>query len=156
MMDSTEKASIDWVARADALKPQVRNLVGGQSVSAGGSEAVSKLSPRDGRLLCQFGAGTQQDVDSAVTVARRAFADGRWSKLSVQRRAEALNALAGLLAANMEEFALLESLDTGKPISDALKFDVPHAVAALRAAAAAGDKLAGQIYGVDATSLSYQ
>jgi acyl-CoA reductase-like NAD-dependent aldehyde dehydrogenase len=155
-MDSPAKIKVDWIARAEGLRLQVRNVVGAQSIPVGGHDAIRKLSPRNGQLLCQFGSGTQEDVDSAVAAARRAFSDGRWSKLSSQRRSEVLNALAGLLAANAEEFALLESLDTGKPISDALGFDVPHAVATLRYGAAAGDKLASQVYGVDAHSLSYQ
>jgi len=155
-MDTGVQSTVDWVARAEGLELQVCNLIGGQFIPSGGKESIRKLSPRDGRRLCQFGSGTAQEVDSAVTAARRAFCDGRWSKLSSQRRSEVLNALATLLAANAEEFALLESLDTGKPISGALAFDVPHAVATLKYAAAAGDKLAGQVYGVDANSLSYQ
>ena len=155
-MDSPAKTGVDWVARAAGLRLRVRNVVDGQSIEVGGQDSIRKLSPRDGQLLCQFGSGSQEDVDSAVASARRAFSDGRWSKQSAPRRSEVLNALAGLLAANAEEFALLESLDTGKPISDALGFDVPHAVATLRYGAAAGDKLASQVYGVDANSLSFQ
>jgi acyl-CoA reductase-like NAD-dependent aldehyde dehydrogenase len=146
----------DWVARAERLALQVRNVIGAQSTSVGGHDAIRKLSPRNGQLLYQFGSGSQLDVEAAVASARRAFSDGRWSKLPSERRSEVLNTLAGLLAANAEEFALLESLDTGKPISDALEFDVPHAVATLRFGAAAGDKLASQVYGVDANSLSFQ
>ena len=155
-MDTPADTKGDWVARAEGLALQVRNVIGAQSTSVGGQDAIRKLSPRNGQLLYQFGSGSQSDVDAAVASARRAFSDGRWSKLPSRRRSDVLNTLAGLLAANAEEFALLESLDTGKPISDALGFDVPHAVAMLRFGAAAGDKLASQVYGVDANSLSFQ
>ncbi len=155
-MDTHAKADIDWVARAEALRPQILNVVNGQSMAASGEESIRKLNPRDGRLLYEFRTSNQRDVDAAVAAARRAFSDGRWSRASSRHRAEVLNALAGLLAANAEEFALLESLDTGKPIGGALEFDVAHAVATLKYGAAAGDKLPSQVYGVDSSSLSYQ
>ena len=149
-------ASVDWVARAAVLRIELRNFVGGRSVAGGGTGVVQKSSPRDGHELYRFAAGSPEDVESAVAMARHAFVDGRWSRLPAHRRSEALSRLATLLAAHAEEFALLESLDTGKPIRDAIAFDVPRASATLRFSAAAGDKLAGQVYGVDASSLSYQ
>jgi len=149
-------SSVDWIAKAEALQFEVRNLVDGQSQPTSGVVSIEKLSPRDGRLLCRFGTGTMEDVDSAVIAARRAFRDGRWSKLSPSRRSEVLNRLAALLAEHIEEFGLLESLDTGKPITDALGFDVPKSIATLRFSAAAADKLSSQVYGVDPSSLSYQ
>jgi acyl-CoA reductase-like NAD-dependent aldehyde dehydrogenase len=147
---------VDWVARAGALRIQIRNVVGGKSLAGDGVAVLHKASPRDGQELYTFAAGSPRDVESAVAAARRAFVDGRWSQLPAQRRSEVLYRLAALLAEHTEEFALFESLDTGKPIRDAVAFDVPRAAATFRFSAAAGDKLAGQVYGVDARSLSYQ
>jgi acyl-CoA reductase-like NAD-dependent aldehyde dehydrogenase len=149
-------SSVDWVARAGALRIQVRNFVGGRAIAGDGAVHLNKSSPRDGHELYSFAAGSPRDVESAVAAARRAFVDGRWSKLPPHRRSEVLYRLAALLAEHAEEFALLESLDTGKPIKDAVTFDVPRASATFRFSAAAGDKLASQVYGVDARSLSYQ
>lgn len=149
-------SSVDWVARAGALRIQVRNFVGGRSLAGDGAGVLHKSSPRDGHELYSFAAGSPRDVESAVAAARRAFVDGRWSQLPPHRRSEVLYRLAALLAEHAEEFALLESLDTGKPIKDAVAFDVPRASATFRFSAAAGDKLAGQVYGVDVNSLSYQ
>jgi acyl-CoA reductase-like NAD-dependent aldehyde dehydrogenase len=149
-------SSVDWVARAGALRIQVQNFVGGRSLAGDGAGELHKSSPRDGHELYGFAAGSPRDVESAVAAARRAFADGRWSQLPPHRRSEVLYRLAALLTERAEEFALLESLDTGKPIRDALAFDVPRASATLRFSAAAGDKLPGQVYGVDPRSLSYQ
>jgi acyl-CoA reductase-like NAD-dependent aldehyde dehydrogenase len=147
---------VDWVAKAAALHVEVRNFVGGRSVAGDGAGVLHKSSPRDGCELYSFAIGSPQDVESAVATARRAFVDGRWSRLPADRRSEVLYRLAALLAEHAEEFALFESLDTGKPIRDAVAFDVPRASATFRFSAAAGDKLAGQLYGVDANSLSYQ
>jgi acyl-CoA reductase-like NAD-dependent aldehyde dehydrogenase len=155
LRSAKENIRVDWGGRAEAMQFQIRNFVDGKWHAAGGA-LVEKLNPRDGRLLCRFGVSTSQDVEGAVTVARRAFNDGRWSKLPAQRRSEVLYRLAALLGEHIEEFALLESLDTGKPITDALQFDVPRAIATLRYSAATGDKLSSQVYGVDSNSLSYQ
>jgi len=149
-------SSVDWVARAGALRTQIDNVVAGKSVAGDGATVLHKSSPRDGHELYSFAAGSPRDVESAVAAARRAFVDGRWSQLPPQRRSEVLDRLAALLAEHAEEFALLESLDTGKPIKDAVAFDVPRASATFRFSAAAGDKLPAQVYGVDASSLSYQ
>jgi acyl-CoA reductase-like NAD-dependent aldehyde dehydrogenase len=97
-----------------------------------------------------------RDVHEAVTVTRRAFDDGRWSKLATARRKEVLFRLAELITQNREELALLESLDVGKPIRDAYEYDVPAAVAAIKESAEGADKLYGKVYGCDQSSLSYE
>jgi acyl-CoA reductase-like NAD-dependent aldehyde dehydrogenase len=147
---------IDWVKRAEGLTPRVRNFVNGRWEFQDARSLLDKFSPRDGRLLCRFGAGDAQDVDKAVASTQRAFEDGRWSKAPVQERKAALLKLAALIEQHREELALLDCLDTGKPISDALHFDVPAAVANLRFNAESADKLYGKVYGVDASSLSYE
>jgi acyl-CoA reductase-like NAD-dependent aldehyde dehydrogenase len=129
--------------------------VGGRCSEAGG-ERLEKLSPRDGKLLYQFGTGKDADVDEAVKSARRAFDDGRWSKLPIQRRKDTLHRLAALIDEHREEFALRECLDVGKPIADALGFDVPASANYLRFAAEAADKFYGKVFAADRTSLTYQ
>lgn len=148
-------AGIDWIERFGQLSLNVRNFVDGRWASVGGP-ALDKYSPRDGTLLCRFGAGEPVEVDAAVAAARRAVEDGRWSRLPLQRRKDVLFKLASLIEARLDELALLESLDVGKPISDALKFDVPTAAATIRFCAEAADKLYGKVYAVDRSSLSYQ
>src|SRR5437879_244428 len=72
----------DWVGRSKALKIQIRNFIDGRW-KAEGSEAapLEKFSPRDGQLLYRLGAGAAAEVNAAVSGAKRAFDDGRWSKL---------------------------------------------------------------------------
>lgn len=147
--------SIDWVAKSRALKLEVRNFIDGRWAEPHG-ELLDKYGPRDGQLLYRFGAGTAQDVAGAVDAARQAFEDGRWSKLSVQHRKETLCRLAFLIRAHHEELALLEALDVGKPITQALSFDVSATAATIQSVAEATDKLYGKVFGADASSLSYQ
>lgn len=110
------QTQVDWIGRAQGLTLSVRNFVDGQW-KPGRGDPLEKRSPRDGRLLCRFGVGDVADVEEAVRSARRAFEDGRWSRLSAQKRKEILQKLASLIDGHREELALLESLDVGKPMA---------------------------------------
>lgn len=147
--------NIDWVGRSRALTPQVRNFVNGRWIPVGG-DPLRKLNPRDGKLLYGFGVGQAREVDDAVSAARAAFADGRWSKLPTQRRKEVLFKLATLIETHADELALLECLDVGKPISAARSFDIPAVAGVVKFYAEAVDKFYGKVYGVDESNLSYQ
>jgi acyl-CoA reductase-like NAD-dependent aldehyde dehydrogenase len=146
----------DWLRRAQELPLQIRNVVDGPAKPTAGKTLIDKYSPRDGRLLYQYFSADASAVDAAVGTARRAFEDGRWSRVAASRRKDVLLKLSSLIEARRDEFALRECLDVGKPISDALKFDVPGAAAYMRFCAEAIDKLAGKVYSVDQSSLSYE
>jgi acyl-CoA reductase-like NAD-dependent aldehyde dehydrogenase len=149
-------AGIDWIDRARRVRPQISNFVDGRRQRQSDGALIDKFGPRDGQLVCRFAGGEARDVDNAVASARVAFADGRWSTLNVQRRKECLYRLAALIESHAEEFALLESLDVGKPINDALACDVPHAAATIRFCAEAADKLPATVYAVEPRNLSFQ
>src|SRR5581483_4976428 len=148
--------SINWVERSQFVSHRICNFVDGSRESPSDGRKLSKYGPRDGRLLYQFGASATQDIETAVATARRAYEDGRWSRLPVQQRKEVLLKLAALIEQHAEELALLESLDVGKPISDALSFDIPTSAAAVRFYGEAADKYYGKVYCNDPSSLSYQ
>lgn len=156
MNDDNSSARIDWVKAAESQPLTVLNFVEGRWKPPALGEPFAKYSPRDGRLLCKFGGAEATDADDAVAAARRSFVDGRWSKLSAGRRSEALYRFASLIEQRCDELALLECLDVGKPISDAVNFDIPAAAAIIRYCAGAADKVHGKVYGVDSSSLSYQ
>ena len=146
----------DWIKEAQALQLRVRNFIDGRYQPESQERAIEKFSPRDGQLLCRFGAGHPEEVELAVASAKRAAADGRWSQTPVQRRKEILYRLATLVNEHQDELALLESLDVGKPISDARAIDVPSTAAYLRFAAEAADKAYGKVYAVDSSNLSFE
>ena len=77
------------------------------------------LDPGTGQVLAAVGAGTADVVDRAVAAARRAFDDGPWPRLAPKERARALRALSGLILRDREALAMLESADTGKPLTQA-------------------------------------
>lgn len=80
----------------------------------------------------------------AVAAARRAFDSGRWARLPPRERKSIMLHLADLLRAHADEFALLETLDTGRPISNSVDADVPNSVYCIQWYAEACDKVFGQ------------
>lgn len=84
----------------------------------------NSFNPARGTVLAQVTQGTAADVDIAVSAARNAQA--KWVKFSGQARARILYALARLVQKHARLFAVLESLDTGKPIREARDIDIPQ------------------------------
>lgn len=105
--------------------------------TSGGSRTRIE-NPATGEVIAEVVNASRADVDTAVSAARAAFYDGRWSKLTPATRSLALLRLADLLEARAEEFARLESENTGKPYNYvSAGADVPMSVDNLRFFAAA-------------------
>ena len=86
--------------------------------------SFDNVTPRNGTVINRVAECGAADVDAAVAAARRAFEDGRWRKLHYRDKKRILYALADLIERDAEMLAVLESLDVGKPIKDALNIDV--------------------------------
>lgn len=99
------------------------------------------IDPSTGRVVAQLSRGDAEDVERAVHSARSAL-NGPWRKATPQNRGEMLLALASALEANAETFAILETVDVGKPLSSS-RGDIAGAIATLRYYAGAADKLEG-------------
>src|SRR5690606_37978083 len=85
-------------------------------VSADGA-TTERISPSHGVLVSRAAKGGEAETEAAIAAARTAFDDGRWSKLPAKARAAVLLKVADLIEANVERMALLETLESGKPIS---------------------------------------
>ncbi len=98
-----------------------------------GGKMMAIEDPAAGITIAEVVDASREDVDRAVKAAHRAFYDGRWSKLTPAERSLAIWKLADLLEARKEEFAKLESENTGKPYQlVSLGGDLPFAVDNLR------------------------
>jgi betaine-aldehyde dehydrogenase len=98
-----------------------------------GGSVMSIEDPTTGKKIAEVIDASREDVDRAVQAAKRAFYDGRWSKISPAERSKAIWKLADLLEANAESLAKLESDNTGKPYQYvSLGGDIPFAVDNLR------------------------
>lgn len=137
--------AIDWHARAKALKIDGRAFINGKRVDAVDGSTFACLSPIDGRKLADVASSKSADIDAAVMVARTAFDDRRWARMSPRERKQIMIRFADLVLANKEELALLETLDMGKPIAASLSVDVNAAANTLRWFGEAIDKVYDEI-----------
>ena len=145
---------IDWHQRAARVKPRGEALINGRRVAAHSGATFDSVSPIDGRHLAAVAAGDTPDIDTAVAVARACFERHDWSGRAPAARKRVLQKFAELIEAATEELALLETLDMGKPISDALQVDVPAAARCMRWYGEAVDKIYGEIAPTGSDSLA--
>jgi gamma-glutamyl-gamma-aminobutyraldehyde dehydrogenase len=103
------------------------------------------LNPATGEPICEIAACDASDVDLAVQKAREAFDQGRWSKMHPADRKDVLIRLAKLMTRNRRELAVLESLESGKPIRDCETIDIPETIHTIKWHAEAIDKLYDQV-----------
>jgi phenylacetaldehyde dehydrogenase len=129
---------------AEFFSRQHRMLIDGRFVLAASGKTFPVYNPATGDVIARVPEAEREDVDRAVTAARRAFDEGPWSrKMSTSQRGQLIWKLADLLEANLEEFAEIESLDNGKPFSVAKVADVPLAVDMFRYMAGWATKISG-------------
>jgi len=132
-------------AVAHSMKIPGEAVIDGKLVASVSGETFDNVTPRNGRILNRVARGGAADIDAAVKSARRTFNEGSWRKLHYREKKKVLLKLAELIERDIETFAVLESLDVGKPISNALGGDIPNAVRSLRYYAEAIDKIYGEV-----------
>jgi aldehyde dehydrogenase (NAD+) len=120
------------------LEPRYGHYVGGEWLEA--SETYTTISPATEEGLAEVGQATPEEVDRAVAAARDAYVNG-WSTLAPSERAKYLFRIARILQERSREFAVLESLNGGKPIKESRDVDLPLAAAHFFYYAGWADKL---------------
>lgn len=135
----------DFAELAKALEFRTQAFINGKFVDAVSGKTFATLNPATGQEIAQIAECDAQDVDIAVAAAKAAFEDGRWSQQTPKERKRALQRLAALVETHSQELALIESLDNGKPVDDAIAADLPDAVETLKWHAEAIDKLYDQV-----------
>lgn len=135
----------EWKRRAGALTFRDKAFIDGAFVNSNSGRVFDSINPATGAVLAQVAEGDAVDIDRAVQAARRAFDDGRWSRMAPGGRKDVLLKLAGLIRANLEELALLDSLDMGKLVNDAVTIDAPGSAHFFQWYAEAIDKLYDEV-----------
>ena len=115
-------------------------FIGGKFVEPLSGERYTTIDPAREEPLSEIAQANKADVDRAVKAARGAF-EGTWSKLRPSERAKYLFRIARILQERAREFAVLESLNGGKPIRESRDVDVPLAAAHFFYYAGWADKL---------------
>ena len=141
-----------WQDKALSLAIENRLFINGEYTAAAENETFETVDPVTQAPLAKIARGKSVDIDRAMSAARGVFERGDWSLSSPAKRKAVLNKLADLMEAHAEELALLETLDTGKPIRHSLRDDIPGAARAIRWYAEAIDK----VYGEVATTSSHE
>ncbi len=123
--------SVDIIAELQpqkAIAKPGKLFINGEFVDAKSGKTFKTYNPATGALLAEIAEAGSEDVDLAVHAARAAFADDSpWRKMSPKDRSRMLWKLADLMRTHAEELSELETLDTGKPIFESSKFDIPQA-----------------------------
>jgi 4-(gamma-glutamylamino)butanal dehydrogenase len=131
--------------RVKSLSFETGAFIAGKFQDSASGKRFASENPATGSVIAQVSECDQMDVDLAVTAARQSFDRGGWSKSAPKERKKILLKLADLVEAHAEELALIESLDNGKPYTDALAADLPDAIESIRWHAETTDKIYGQV-----------
>jgi len=145
----------EYQAIAQDLNLPVNAFIDGKFQAAKSKKTFASINPATGKTIAKIAACDAKDVDFAVKKAREAFDDGRWSRIHPVERKAVLIRLAKLMKRNCHELAVMESIDSGKPIRDCATIDLQETMHCLIWHAEAVDKIYDQSapVGEDAVAL---
>jgi aldehyde dehydrogenase (NAD+) len=117
----------EFMATATAERPRTKPpkvkdqplFIGGKFVDSVSGKTFPAINPATGGSICQVAEADKADVDLAVKAARQALESGPWNRIDAADRGRLLFKLADLVEKNAEDLAALESLNSGKIITDA-------------------------------------
>ena len=130
----------EYKALAEALDPPRAAFIDGRYRPGTGAKLVT-TNPATGDVIAEIAACGAEDVDFAVGKAREAFDQGVWAKQHPSDRKDVLIRLCKLITRNRRELAVMESLDSGKPIRDCETIDILETIHCLKWHAEAIDKI---------------
>ncbi|MCB0772039.1 MAG: aldehyde dehydrogenase family protein, partial [Flavobacteriales bacterium] len=122
------------------IKPEYGLFIGGKWVKPKSGKYYDTINPANEQKLARIAEGGEVDVDAAVKAARKAYGTV-WSKMPPAERGKYVYRIARLLQEKAREFAVVESMNGGKPIRESRDFDVPTAAAHFFYYAGWADKL---------------
>lgn len=134
----------EYKAIAADLNPPRTAFIDGK-YRAGNGPKFATRNPATGDDLAEISGCDAADVDFAVEKAREAFDQGHWSKMHPSDRKDVLIRLCKLITRNARELAVMESLDSGKPILDCETIDVPETIHTIKWHAELIDKIYDQV-----------
>jgi aminomuconate-semialdehyde/2-hydroxymuconate-6-semialdehyde dehydrogenase len=108
----------------------IQNFIGGKFVAPRSANYIDNINPATGELIGKIPDSNENDVTDAVTAAAKAFPG--WAATPVEMRFQVLNRIAEIIDKNLDELALAETNDNGKPLWLSKKVDIPRASANFR------------------------
>lgn len=143
----------EYAAIAADLTPPTSPFIDGKFRPGKGAK-MPTINPATGETIATITCADAADVDFAVEKAREAFDQGHWSRLHPSARKDVLIRLCKLITRNRRELAVMESLDSGKPIRDCELIDIPEMIHTIKWHAEAIDKIYDQTAPVGDDALS--
>jgi phenylacetaldehyde dehydrogenase len=143
MTIAIRKPSLGSAATAFLARPH-RLLIDGKWVEAKSGKTFPVEDPATEEIIAHVPAGEKADIDAAVGAARRAFETGPWSRILPGERSRMVWRLGDLLEEHADEFAELEALDNGKPVTNARRDDVQGSINMFRYMAGWATRLNGE------------
>ena len=134
----------EYQAIGKSLDFPTNAFINGQFQASKSGNTFETINPATGQVIAKIAACNADDVEHTVIKAREAFDQGHWSKLHPSERKEALIKLSKLIKRNIQELAVMESIDSGKPIRDCVTIDLPETIDCLLWHAEAVDKIYDQ------------
>jgi aldehyde dehydrogenase (NAD+) len=141
-----------------AARPQIRQtqlLIDGQWTPARSGKTFETINPATEEVIASVAEADAADVEMAVRAARKAFDEGPWPRMDARERGRVMMRLADLMESEIDELAALESLDNGKPVSDAKLGDIPLAIQVIRYYAGWADKIQGATIPINGNFFCY-
>ncbi|OLT41663.1 hypothetical protein BJF85_04335 [Saccharomonospora sp. CUA-673] len=140
----------------EAQKPDCsKNFIGGQWRDPAQGEYYTNEDPARQVPLGEVAIAGEADVDHAVHAAREALNGKSWGRMSPADRGRLLWRIGQTIRERGEYLALLESLDTGKPYTEALHGDIPHAAGAFEYYAGWSNKITGEVLPIPSSYVDY-
>lgn len=130
-------------------------LIDGEWTDAASGKTFDAIYPGTGEVIAKVAFAEKEDVDRAVSAARRAFESGDYTKMNGADRGRLLWRIADLMEQNIDELAELETLNNGKPLLESRRVDLPQSIACFRYYAGWAGKVAGQTLEPDANANAF-
>jgi len=147
-----ESTPTDWHVAAAALRPDVRPWIGGSRIEVDVSRSFRSENTATGTTVAELPGCREAEIDAAVRTARDAFDSGEWSQTSPRDRKRKVRAFAAQIRSQARELALLDTMEMGMPIANALG-DMQEVGSQVEAIAEMADKLIDEVIPNDPSAL---
>ncbi|RLL43739.1 aldehyde dehydrogenase [Oceanobacillus piezotolerans] len=141
-----------------SVKTDVKEIglyINGEYVPASNKNTFDVMNPATQELIARVSEATEEDVDRACRVARDAFENGPWRRMTVQERAAKLRKMADIILERKEEIARYDAMDVGKPYEATVGHEVARAAHNIRFFADFVEKQGGETYPMGEEYINY-
>ncbi len=142
------------VADAVAAAPN-KLFIEGEFRDAASGETFATINPATEESITDVASAGLGDIDAAVAAAREAFENGPWASMPARERGRIIWRIGELVRDNVEEIAILETIDNGKPIFESRYVDIPMVAEVFQYYAGWADKVHGEVIPVSGNALDY-